>query len=88
MKFATIRELNSGTSQVLKDAEQNDGVVITKFGKPRYLLVEIDEDELEDFILAKHYNLETAFEKARKELTSGKTKSLNALLHGGGRRGK
>ena len=84
MKFATVRELSSGTSQLLKEAEQNEAVIITKFGKPRYLLIEISENEIEDFILAKHYNLERGFEKAKKELKAGKTKTRTALLHNGG----
>lgn len=81
MKFASIRELSSETSQVLKKVEGEEAVIITKFGKPRYLLVETDEDEIEDFILAKHYNLEGEFERARVALKQGKTKSRSALLH-------
>ena len=63
-------------------------MIITKFGKPRYLLVEIDEDEMEDFILAKHYNLEREFERAREELKKEKTKSLTALVGKGARRAR
>lgn len=88
MKFATVRELSSGTSQLLKKIEKNDAVIITKFGKPRYLLVEITEDEIEDFILAKHYGLEKDFENAREELRKGKTSSRAALLGKGVRRGR
>ncbi|MCH7760168.1 type II toxin-antitoxin system Phd/YefM family antitoxin [candidate division TA06 bacterium] len=88
MKFATIRELSSGTSQVLKEVESEDAVIITKFGKPRYILLEINEDEIEDFILAKHYNLEKEFERARGELKRGKTKSRKVLLIKGARGGR
>ncbi len=88
MKFATIRELSSGTSQLLKELEGEKAIIITKFGKPRYLLIEIHEDEIENFILAKHYNLEGEFEKAQEELKGGKTKSRTALLSKGVRRGR
>lgn len=80
MRFASVRELSSSTSHLLKEVEKNDAVVITKFGKPRYLLMGIHEDELEDFILARYLNLEKEFEKGRKELAEGKTRSLASLL--------
>ena len=88
MKFATVRELSSITSQLLKEVEKEKTIVITKFGKPRYLLVGINEDEIEDFILAKHYDLEGEFERAREELKKGKTKSRRALLATGAKRGR
>ena len=88
MKFATIRELSSGTSQLLKEVENEEAVIITKFGKPRFILMEIREDEIEDFILAKHYNLERDFEKALDELNRGKTKNLSHLLRKGSKSGR
>ena len=80
MRFATVRELSSGTSQVLREVDGGEVLIVTKFGKPRYLLVPIDEDGIEDFILAKHYHLEEGFDKALAELKAGKTKSRRALL--------
>ena len=88
MRFASIRELSSGTSQLLKEVENEDAVIITKFGKPRYLLIEISEDEIEDFILSKHYNLERDFERALTELNKGKTKNLTHLLRKGSKSGR
>jgi antitoxin (DNA-binding transcriptional repressor) of toxin-antitoxin stability system len=88
MKFATVRELSSGTSHILREVDGGEAVIVTKFGKPKYLLIEITEDGIEDYILAKHYHLEDEFDKGVEELKTGKTKSLRALLPKAKKRGR
>ena len=44
------------------------------------LLLKIDEHELEDFILAKHFNLENEFNIAKQEFRSGKIINVHDLL--------
>ena len=51
MKFLSIRELRSSTSQ-LKDFLSNDGkIVLTTNGKPAALIIEVNEDTLEQTLL-------------------------------------
>ena len=52
MKFLTIRELRSSTSQ-LSEMLSNDGkVVLTTNGKPAALIIKIDESSFEDVLMA------------------------------------
>jgi prevent-host-death family protein len=51
MKFVTIRELKINGSKVIRDVEGEDAI-ITKRGKPVAVLVPIDEDSLEEFVIA------------------------------------
>ena len=66
MKFVAMRELRNDTSNVLKNLKK-EGVVITRNGKPAAALIYLDEDLLEEFVLARDKGLVASFEKARKE---------------------
>lgn len=66
MQFATIRQLKNQTSKIIAQSHQGREVVITRHGNPMALLVPVDEESLEDFILVKHFNLERALAWAKK----------------------
>jgi len=66
MKFIAMRELRNNTSKLLDRLAKED-VVVTRRGKPAAALVYLDEDLLEDFILAHHPALMDEVEAARKE---------------------
>lgn len=66
MRFVTLRELKLNPSKVLKDLEQED-VVITRRSKPAAALVYLDEELLDEFILAHHPTLLREVEEARRE---------------------
>ena len=66
MRFVAMRELRINASSVLDLAEKED-VVVTRNGKPAAALVHLDEDLLEDFIMAKHPTFYKSLEAARKE---------------------
>ena len=80
MKFVNIRELSRATSKYVKIANEKDEVIITRNGHPYALLQRINEDELEDFIIAKQLNLINEFRMAQKEYQTGKTVNAKALL--------
>ncbi len=80
MRFINIRELSRSPSKYVKLANEENDVIITKNGHPYALLSKINDDELEDYILAKHLGLENEFDIAKKELLSGKTKNVHDLL--------
>ena len=81
MKFVNIRELSRSPSKYVKLANEENDIIITRNGHPYALLSKINEDELEDFILAKHFNLEKEFNTAKKEFISGKTQNVRDLLN-------
>ncbi|MBI4613722.1 MAG: type II toxin-antitoxin system prevent-host-death family antitoxin [Planctomycetes bacterium] len=66
MKFVTLRELKIRPSQVL-DALAEEDVVLTRSGKPAAALLYLNEDLLDDFILAHHSGLLKEVEAARAE---------------------
>ena len=66
MKFIAMRELRNQTSQVL-DRLAEDDLVVTRNGKPAAALVYLDEDLLEDYILAHHPTFLKEIEAARRE---------------------
>lgn len=81
MKFINIRELSRSPSKYVKLANEKDDIVITRNGHPYALLLKINDDELEDFILAKHFDLDNYFETAKQEHLSGKTINVNDLIN-------
>ncbi|MBN2419947.1 MAG: type II toxin-antitoxin system prevent-host-death family antitoxin [Deltaproteobacteria bacterium] len=80
MQFVNIRELSRATSKYVKIANEDDEIIVTRNGHPYAILQRIDEEELEDFILAKHINLNKEFKNARAEYEKGKTVSVRDLL--------
>ncbi|MBI4411087.1 MAG: type II toxin-antitoxin system Phd/YefM family antitoxin [Deltaproteobacteria bacterium] len=80
MQFATIRQLKNQTSKILEQSHQGRDVVITRHGSPLALLVSVDEESLEDFILVKHFNLERAFLGAKKAHRQKKLPTLDQKI--------
>lgn len=80
MQFINMRELSRSPAKYVKLANEENDIIITRNGHPYALLSKIDGDELEDFILAKHYDLEKEFTVAQKEHSEGKTRDLQDLL--------
>ena len=80
MQFINIRELSRSPSKYVKLANEENDIIITRNGHPYALLLKIDDIELEDFILAKHFYLENEFDNAKQELISEKTINAHDLL--------
>ena len=66
MVFVTLRELKINASKVL-DRLAEDDVVVTRRGKPAAALLYLDEDLLEEFVLAHHPTLLKEVDAAREE---------------------
>ncbi|HUT55818.1 MAG TPA: type II toxin-antitoxin system Phd/YefM family antitoxin [bacterium] len=66
MKFIAMRELRNNTSQLLDRLSRED-LVVTRNGKPAAALIYLDEELLEDFIIAHHPTLLREIENARQE---------------------
>lgn len=66
MRFVTLRELKINPSKVL-DRLAKDDLVVTRSGKPAAALLYLDEELLEEFILARHPRLLKEVEAARAE---------------------
>ena len=80
MQFVNIRELSRATSKYVKIANENNEIIVTRNGHPCAILQRIDDEELEDYILAKHININKDFRTARNEYKKGKTINSKDLL--------
>ncbi|MFQ5629661.1 MAG: type II toxin-antitoxin system Phd/YefM family antitoxin [bacterium] len=80
MQFVTIKELSRSPSKFANLANQGVDIIITRNGHPHAILSKIAAGDLEDFILAKHFDLNAAFAEAKQEFQTGKTKNLRTLM--------
>ncbi len=79
MKYVGVKELSRHLSEYIGE---EDWVVITKNGKPKKVMIDVNEESFEDLILAHHFDLDKEYGKALNELNSGKTTSLDDYLRG------
>ena len=77
MDFIGIRDLSQRTSAYVR---RKDWIVITKNGKPVKIMIDINAEDLEDFILAKHLQLEKELRNAARDANRGKLKTLAQIL--------
>ena len=66
MRFVTLRELKINPSKILDQLGEED-LVVTRSGKPAAALVYLDEDLLDEFVLAHHPKLLQEVEDAKAE---------------------
>ena len=66
MKFVTIREMKINGSKLIEGLKGEDAV-ITKHGKPVAVVVPIDEDSIEEFIIAHNPRLLAELSRAYAE---------------------
>ena len=80
MQFVNIRELSRATSKYVKIANEEDEVIVTRNGHPYAILQRINNEELEDYIITKHLNLNDDFKVAQKEHQKGQTVTVRNLI--------
>ena len=79
--LVNVRELARGTSGIIDEVEREHACfVITRHGTPVAALTPINEESLEDFILAQAPEFVRSRRQAEKELAQGKTSSLSDFL--------
>ncbi len=66
MRFVNVRDLRINASRIL-DIVRSEDVVVTRRGKPAAAVIYLDEDLIEDFILAHHPTLMGETEEAYQE---------------------
>ena len=81
-----VRELKNRTSEILRSVrEERAEYVITYQGRPSAVLLPIDEEDLEDYVLAHHPYFVELREQARQAIRRGDfatTEELQTLLEG------
>ncbi len=90
MKFIAMRELKINPSRVLDRLARED-VVVTRNGKPAAALLRLDEDLLDEFIIAHYPSLPAETEAARAEYRQKggvDHEAMKAMVERGGRKRK
>ena len=81
-----VRELKNRTSEILRAVrEEGTEYVITYQGRPMAILLPIDEEDLEDYVLAHHPRFVELRERARQAIRQGEfatSQELRTLLEG------
>jgi antitoxin (DNA-binding transcriptional repressor) of toxin-antitoxin stability system len=79
MQFATISQFHSQTARVLRTVEKSGKIIITKRGKPCWLVERMDQEDLKTLLLAQHLDLEEECRRVKREDQQGKTIALRDL---------
>lgn len=74
-----VRELKSRTSDIIQRSERGETFVVTKRGRPISVLMPLDDDDLEDFVLANAPRFTRLYERGLREYREGETVDLEVL---------
>jgi prevent-host-death family protein len=66
VRFVTLRDLKINPSRVLDELKHED-FVVTRNGRPAAALIHLDEETLDDFVIAHHPRLWKEVAEARRE---------------------
>lgn len=58
MKFTDFSEFKDKVDKFINLAKKGEDIIVTKSGKPILSIAGITKDDIEDFVIAKHYNLD------------------------------
>lgn len=81
MKTVGIRDLQRNVSAEVEHVEKSGRpTLVTRRGRPSAILLPIDEDALEEHILANAPDFVTSLEEAEDEFRGGETRSAQEVL--------
>ena len=78
MKLVNVTSLKTKVSEILQLVEQED-VIITYHGKPKAVLKQLTEEDLEDYILVHHPEFIAQREAARADEEAGRVIDIETL---------
>lgn len=79
MKFIPIREAKAKLSKILKDAKKED-FIITSWGKPKALLQNLEQEDLEDYIISHSKKIRESIEESWQAYKKGEITSLDEAI--------
>ena len=81
MAVVNMRELARSTSRVVEAVHRSGkAALVTRGGRPVVAMIPIDEDALEDWILANSPGFAASLRKADADLRAGRASSLDEFL--------
>ena len=79
MKLVNVTDFKTKAAEILQLVEQED-VIVTYRGKPKAVLKQLTEDDLEDYILVHHPEFIAQREAARADETAGRIVDIDTLI--------
>ncbi|MBN2169116.1 MAG: type II toxin-antitoxin system prevent-host-death family antitoxin [Actinobacteria bacterium] len=80
MFSAGVRELKNKTSEILGKVKKEGGVIVTNNGKPIAGIIPLDEDDVEDFLIAHNPKIRAAMIRGAKDYEAGRVHRPEDLL--------
>ncbi len=81
MPIVGIRELARRASSLLEQVERTgERILVTRHGRAVALIVPLDSEEFEDFVLANAPEFVQAMEEGDRDLAEGRTRPLHEVL--------
>lgn len=81
MATISIRELSRNPSRAIDEVlETGRPTIITRHGRPVTAMIAIDQDELEDYVLAHAPEYATSMREADRDLRAGNAKNAAAVF--------
>ncbi len=70
MKFAKITDASQNFSQITQHIDAGEDVVLTRKGLPYALITKMSPDDLEDYIVAKHFGVDKLAKEPLSDMLS------------------
>lgn len=79
--FSTgIRDLKNNTSEVIGTVKKEGAVIVTNNGKPVAGIIPLDENDVEDFLIAHNKKIRAAMMRGAKDSQAGRVHKPEDLL--------
>ncbi len=80
MVTAGVRELKNKTSEILRMARKKGSVIVTSNGKAIAAIIPLDEEGVEDFLIAHNPKIQAAMSRGLKDIKAERTYTAEELL--------
>ena len=70
MKFTDFKDFKNDFKRFIEIASKGENIIVTKSGKPFLSLSSIDKEDVEDFLITKHYKLDKKVRNLSQKLIS------------------
>ena len=80
MPFVNVRDLHNRTAEILRQAEGDTPVFVTRYGKPIAVIRGLVQEDLEDLAMLTDPKLRKGLEEARADVAAKRVSGLDELM--------
>ena len=80
MPFVNVRDLHNRTAEILRQAEGDTPVLVTRYGKPIAVIRSLAKEDLEGLAMLTDPKLRTGLEEARADVAAERASGLGELM--------